>query len=215
MSTRGLFFSRAILYMAGAPILCGCGSLLFLLNSEKLKSVAAECDKLRGQRVALVVWAEHSTLDADPFACERTARAISLFFSGNTGKKELRGTTFIDQQDVSKLQEQLGNVGPTLPNDEIARRLKADMVLRIDLFEYTTRPPEANGLILGKVSGNIALQSASEAAAVYRSEASATFPENSRMGSLDRTDEEVLTQTLNTFGELVARKFYAHEEKYK
>src|SRR5438045_2955646 len=87
----------------------GCQSMLFLMNSEKQKAVPAECDKLRGQRVALVVWAEHSTLDADPFACERTARAINLVFAANASKKELKGTTFVDQQTVSSMQEQLGN----------------------------------------------------------------------------------------------------------
>lgn len=199
--------------VAAAP--AGCQSMLFLMNDERLKPVAAECDKLRGQRVAIVVWADHSTLDVDPFACDRTARAVSLFMTSNGKKKELSGTTFIDAQTVSALQEQLGNTGPTLPNDDVAQRLKADMLLRIDLYEYTTRPPEARGLVLGKVSGNVTVQSVRDAAPLYTSEASATYPERTRMGLLDKTDEEVLTQTLNTFGELVARKFYAHEEKYK
>ena len=196
------------------PVLTGCQGLMYLFHSEDLKDVKAECDKLAGQRVAVVVWAEQSTLDADAFACDRTARAVLYFFAMNNRQKELKGTTFVPPEQVAEFQERVGNTGPTLPNDEVASRLKADAILRIDLFEYTTRPPEANGLILGRVSANVALYMTGEESAVYRTDVSASWPEDKRIGVLDKTDEEVLTNTLNLFGDRVSRKFFFHKEKY-
>ncbi len=194
---------------------CGCGAAFYMMNSEKKKPVAAECDKLAGSKVAVVVWAEPSTLDLDPGANFRTARQIGLVLEQNASKKELKGASYVDVMKVIQLQEQLGNVGPTLSNAEIGKRLGADVVLRVDLYQYTTRAPEAQGLIKGAVSGNIVVQRVDEATPIYRTDVSASFPEGSTIGVLDYSDEEVLAEALRRFGEAVARKFYAHEVAYE
>jgi hypothetical protein len=193
----------------------GCAKALFLMSDEKLKPVPAECDKLKGRRVAVVVWADPSTLDLDPFAGVRAAQQILYFLQLNRGRKELEGATFMDAPTVARVQEQLGSAGPLTQDAQVGEKLGADVVVRVDLFEYTTRAPEANGLIKGRVSGNLAVWPADATDAIYRAEVSAEFPEGTRIGVLDRGDEDVLNETLRIFGERVARKFHAHEVKYE
>jgi len=211
-AARFLAIGSALLLL---PAIAGCGKALFFMNADKMKPVAAECNKLAGHKVAVVVWTDQSTLDMDPFAESRTAQQVVYFLQLNRSKDELKGTTLIDPSRVTRLQEQLGVAGSAAPNNEVGEKLGADFVLRVDLFEYTTRAPEANGLIKGRVGGNVAVQRVGQVEPLYRSEVSTEFPEGSKIGVLDRTDEEVLNETLRTFGERVARKFYNHEVKYE
>lgn len=209
---RMIHFTATALWALSAG---GCAKSLFLMNADKMKPVAAECDKLRGQKVAVVVWADQTTLDMDPFAQARAAQQIGYFLQLNRSREELKGLTLVEPDRVNRLQESLGVAGSTTPNPQIAEQLGADMLLRVDLFDYTTRAPEANGLIKGRVGGNLTVQRISQAEPLYRSEVSAEFPEGSRIGVLDRDDEEVLNETLRLFGERVAQKFHGHEVRYE
>jgi len=211
-----IFATRAVLLIALLSLVqSGCAGLLYQMNSERKKKVPAECDKLAGRKVAIVVWAELSTLDEDYQACSRTAESIAYYLRQNTAKRQLRGTTFVDYHTVNDLQEQVGNLGPSLPNNEVATRLNADTILRVDLYEYTTRAPDAQGLKMGRISANITVFNRDEESPVYRTEASASFPEDSRIGVLDLSDRQVLDATMATFAERVARKFYDHEVAYE
>lgn len=202
----------AVMMLAG---LTGCQGLFFMLNSERKEKVTAECGKLAGKKVAIAVWADQSTLDMDPHAPFSTASSVEYFLRENAAKKELKGMTLVDSRTVADLQERLGNGGPMMPNGDLAKQVGADLVLRIDLFAYTTRASEANGLIMGQVGGNIMLQGVGDAEPIYRTEVSSQFPEDSKMGVMDKTDEEVLHETLRLFGESVARKFFSYERDYK
>ncbi|MEE8171217.1 MAG: hypothetical protein V3T70_11785 [Phycisphaerae bacterium] len=201
--------------IAALAAIGGCRGLAFLAASEKQKNVQAECDKLGGRRVAVVVWAEPSTLDVYPLAQYHTARHVNYVFEVNRGRGELKGTSFVSATRVNDLQEQLGANGPLLSNADLAERLKVDIVIRIDLYEYTTRAPEANGLIKGRVSGNLAVQRAGQVEPLYRTELSAGYPEDSGIGLLDQSDDEVLNETMRRFADRVARKFYAHQVEYE
>lgn len=197
-----------------ASLMAGCEGLYFL-NADKKQKVPAECDKLGGQKVAIVAWAEPSTLDMDPEAPYRVASIVAYFLDLNSGKKQLKGMSLVDCRKIVEWQEKQGTTGTTMSNADVAKAFGADVVMRIDLFDYTTRAPEANGLVMGRVGANVALQRASEAEPLYRTEISASFPEDSRTGVLDRSDGDVLNETLQRFGDALARKFYAHETAYK
>lgn len=188
------------------PFFLGCQAMYFLTTQET-KTVKAEYAKIGHRRVAVVVWADRPTLDADPRARRRVGDAILYDM-----KKHLPDAPFVKAQEVEDFQENSGLDWEGMTQLETCKELKCDMILRIDLLEYTTRSRAAHELRRGRVRGTINLYEAeSGEQAVYSADVTASYPPADKQASTDETDSELIREAVSQFGQAVGKKFHDHE----
>lgn len=199
--------------LLAAIVYCASGcQLAYFLNADKKEQHAAECNAISNQKVGVVVWAEQATLDSDALARVRVGKTVTYYLKSN-----LPQASFVDPVTIARMQDRGQVDWEGMSNAELCKELKCDMVLRIDLLEYTTRALSARELRKGRVRGGVSLYSSDASAgsdAIYRSEVVATYPPSSTQGVLDQTDETILRQTVDEFGLAVARKFHTYETDY-
>ena len=196
----------AIVYCAS-----GCQAIYFPW-SEKKEQHAAECNAITNQKVGVLVWAEQATLDSDALARVRVGKTVTYYLKSN-----LPNATFVDPVTIARMQDRGQVDWEAMSNSDLCKELKCDMLLRIDLLEYTTRALSARELRKGRVRGSVNLYSADASTggdSVYRTEVVATYPPSSTQGLLDQTDETILRETVDEFGLAVARKFHSYETDY-
>mgnify|MGYP001292905419 CR=1 FL=1 len=206
--------SRLVLGLATVWV-CGTGCQLgyFLTDPDATKKVPAEYDKIGGRRVGIVVWADRSTLDEFSNARRQVTRSLLHYM-----KKNLEEANFIDETVVYKFQTQSGADWEALTHQEIADELGCDLVLRVDLLEFTTRASDTPQLRKARISGNIRLYECKPVAnsePVYNADVKITFPPGSIHGTQDESETDLLHGAVEYFAEMVARKFYQHEVKLK
>jgi hypothetical protein len=186
----------------------GCQLGYFLVDPEKEKGVKAEYGRLAGHKVAVVVWADRSTLDIYPRTCYRVGKAVAYYM-----KKHLPDARFVRAEKVAHLQDRSGIDWQAMSPEQLCEHLACDVVLRVDLLEYTTRAIGTRQLRKGRVRATVALyergQTAGEEAA-YQTEVLSTYPPASLHGAWDKDDGQILHETVELFAEAVARKFYDH-----
>ncbi len=190
------------------PMLVGCQAMYFL-TPEKGKPVKAEYTKIGSQTVAIVVWADRPTLDVDPLARRRVCDAIVYHL-----KKNLEKATFVSGRDVEALQEKSGLNWEQMTTEELCKRLKCDIVIRVDLLEYTARGSVAQELRKGKVRGTINVYECgigSGEESTYNTDIACTYPKATDKHVNDLSDGDLIRETVVEFGQVVAHKFYDHE----
>ena len=188
------------------PFFLGCQAMYFLTTQET-KTVKAEYAKIGQRRVAVVVWADRPTLDADPRARRRVCDAVLYDM-----KKHLPDAQFVKAQEVEDFQENSGLDWEGMTQLETCKELKCDMALRIDLLEYTTRSRAAHELRRGRVRGTINLYEAeSGEQAVYSADVTASYPPADKQAATDETDSELIREAVSQFGQEVGKKFHDHE----
>lgn len=191
----------------------GCQAMYFLTSPDTAKPVKAEYAKIEAQKLAVVVWADRSTQDVDPLACRRVCDAIIYDM-----KKNLPKARFVSAKEVESAQKRAGLAWESMSPREQAAKFSCDLLLRVDLLEYTTRAGDSAELRRGRVRGTLNLyECAADASeeAVYESEVVATYP-STRDHSVDNLrDSDLMRETVSQFGQAVARKFYDHEVSYR
>jgi hypothetical protein len=205
--------SLAVATIASAlVVLTGC-QVAYFLNLEEDKEVKAEYNKIGSRAVAVLVWADQSTLDEDPRVRQRICKAVTYYL-----KKNLPGANLVLPEEVTKLQERQGNVWEDLSTKQLCDRLKCDLILRIDLLECTTRAGDARELRRGRVRATVNLYDSSPDAGrevVYQTEVLAKYPPESGRSVFDMDDADLLHETVEHFAELTARKFYDHKQSLR
>ena len=189
----------------------GCQGFYFLTNPNQSEKVEAEYGRIGKRKVAVVVWADQSTLDVYPRSRERVCRAVTHFMD-----ERLDHARFVTYRDIRKLQERTDLDWESLRHAALCKELDCDLVLRIDLLEFTMRASDTRRLRKGRVSGTLALYEGGpeeHVDAVYQSEVKATYPPKSIHGAQDLDEAGLLHETVDAFAKEVARKFYAHEVK--
>jgi hypothetical protein len=180
---------------------------MYFLTTEENKTVKAEYSKIGHRKVAVVVWADRATLDADPRACRKVCDAVVYDM-----KKNLPEARFVKAQEIEDFQESSGLDWEGMTQAEICKELACDMVLRIDLLKYATRARETRELRRGLVEGTINLYEAeSGEQSVYSTEVSAMYPPKGKQAASDLTDSELIRETTTQFGQAVGQKFHDHE----
>lgn len=198
---------RSLLLLA-IPMLAGCQAMYFL-TPEKGKPVKAEYTKIGSQTVAVVVWADRPTLDVDPLARRRVCDAIVYHL-----KKNLEKATFVSGRDVETLQEKSGLNWEQMPTEELCKRLKSDIIIRIDLLEYTARGSVAQELRKGRIRGTLNVYECGIGGgeeSTYNTDISCTYPKATDKHVNDLSDGDLIRETVVEFGQVVAQKFYDHE----
>ncbi len=189
----------------------GC-ALPYFLMSDKKQAVPAEYRDLTGKTVAVLVWADQATLDMDPYARHRVAKAVKYYM-----EKTMSETKFIHPNDVADWQERLGARWETESITEVCREFKCDRVVKIDLNDYTTRVRSARALRKGRITGTVNVygpEDESGSMALFNSLVEASFPAETSTAVVDMSDGDILRQTVEMFGVMVARKFHDHEVSY-
>ena len=117
--------------------LTGCQGMYFLTDPNKEKTVKAEYGKIGDRRVAVVVWCDQATLDMFSRVRYQVGKSVSFHL-----REHLPQAKFIDQEEVRKLQENDSADWENTPVAQLCRRLECDLILRVDLLEFTTRAAE-------------------------------------------------------------------------
>ena len=197
--------------LGGIVAFSGCAGLFFFTNPDASKEVKAKYNKIGDARLAVVVWADRSTLDEYPAARRQVCRAVTHHM-----KKSLEDAEFVTPKEIRKLQADSSRDWETMTPYEIARELGSDFVLRIDLLDFTTRASETRQLRKARVAATINLHDCRKDErldAVYDDIIKTTFPPKSLHGVQDMTETDLLHEAVEHFAQATARKFYDHKVK--
>lgn len=174
----------------------------------------AEYNRIADRKVAVIVWADRPTQDLYPRAPRRVADKVVYQM-----KRNLPDAEFVPARKVEKFQRSSGLDWESMSNTEIAEELKCDLVLRIDLFEYTTRAVETRELRRSRIGASVSLYEVGLGGrehAVYSTEITATYPPEGEPIAADIDDEEDLLELAGEqFAHLVAIRFYDHKESLR
>lgn len=215
-SPTGLIASRVALgFLPVVSVLALSGTgcqLAYFGVSNRQEPIRAEYGQLIDKTVAVVVWADQSTLDMDPYARHRVAKAVKYYMEASMPK-----TKFVDPADVAEWQDRLGAAWESQPIAAACKELKCDRIVRVDILEYTTRVRTARALRKGRITGTLNVYGTDDETgwlSLYSAEVSAMYPPEASTKVVDMSDGEVRRQTVEQFGGMVARKFYDHEVPY-
>ncbi len=191
----------------------GCQLAYFLTDPEREEKVKAEYGRIGGRKLAVMVWADQSTLDIYPRARHRVSKAVTYYMT-----KQIRDARFVDAEDVTRLQKRSASSWEGMTAREVCTRLKCDLLLRVELLEYTTRAGDTRELRKGRVRATVNLYEGDEEAgeeAVYEAVVVATYPPTSLHGVPDMDETQLLHETVELFAQTVTRKFYDHGVKLR
>lgn len=201
------------LLLACGLALGGCQAAYFLTDPDKEKEVKAEYSKIGSRKVAVVVWADQAMLDMYPRVRYQVAKAAAYYM-----QKHLSAAKFVDADEVRKMQTGEGADWENMSAKDVSRRLSCDLVLRIDLLDFTTRASETRELRKGRIRGVLNLYEGGQEArddAAYNTDVVVTYPPASVHGTVDLDDEQIIHETVELFAQTVAEKFYDHGESLR
>jgi hypothetical protein len=191
----------------------GCPGAYFLVDPEKTETVKADYGKIGDRKMAVLVWADRSTLDEYSQAGRQVCRAVTYYM-----KKNLPKAQFVSPREVAALQDGSGLDWQSMSNQEIGKELKCDLLLRLDLLEFTTRASDTVELRRARISATVNVYDCSPDRgldAVYEKEIRITHPLGSLPAVADMSEEDLLHDAVERFAEETARCFYDHEVKLK
>jgi len=201
-----------VLLLGAAVGAGGCQAMYFMTDPDQQKQVKAEYSKIGDRKMAVVVWADQATIDMYPRARMHVAKAVVYYLSKNVPKARL-----VEPEEVEAIQAR-GRDWEGWSNRQLAEKLQCDLILRIDLLDYTTRAGGARELRKGRVRGTLHLYDVAQdegRESVYQSEVAVTYPPGSIHGVPDLDDDQMFHETVDLFGQTVARKFYDHSESLR
>ena len=199
--------------------LCGCGAISYLVEglapTGKGEWVAAENEALsKDKKVLILVYAD----DADYSG--QYQHAEIRYETAATVAEQMRSKLAVDVVDpaiVEQFQRSNPNWTDRHPSRIGRERYRADLVLYIELQEFTMMSAEFGGLLRGSMEGACSLFTTSESgseAELWRKRVNAVYPPD--MPELTETGAEgrVHDETMKLFAEHVVKNFYGHYEPY-
>lgn len=196
------------------PMGVGCNliSLPFVLFApEPTKKVTAEFAHLKSKSVLILVWAEHATL------CEYPRVQLEIASWVRYGLRErFKDIEVVAPSKVDRYMKSNPDWATEQPA-RIGRQFKADLVMMIEMMEFTTRELGSPSLFRGRARARITMYDLSEEGdrpkGIALKLAEAVYPPDRPIGVLHADDRAIRAQTYQEFGRVVARKFYDHEVK--
>lgn len=194
----------------------GCGPLGAILSKMPLAPVPAKYKDLKGQSVAIMVWADRGIRVDFPHIQLDTANGIQskLIKARKDNNEELKDTRFpMSAATVVRFQED----HPEWAADsieEIAPRLKVSRVIYVEIDGFQTRSDSAVDLYRGTLTATVRVVEVTngKARVVHTEEDMRTiYPEKSpEEGVPSIGDFETYRQTVDAFTTSVANLFYTH-----
>lgn len=196
------------------PMGAGCNliSVPFVLFApEPTKKVTAEFPHLKGKRLLILVWAEQATL----YEYQRIQLEIASWVRYQL-KEQFKDLAIISPSEVDRYMQSHPDWA-TEPPPRIGRKFKADLVMMVELMEFSTHEPGSPSLYRGKARARITMYDLSGDEELPRGialkPAEAVYPPDQPIGVLRADEWTIRAETYQEFGRVVARKFYDHEVK--
>ena len=197
-----------------API-AGCNHAAYWLHAfappSPMKTVNAECDRLPGKSVAVVIYADQSVQYEYPLARVELSAAI-----GEELKERIDDATVVDWRRIIKYQESNSD-WTSMDRAELGKLFSADFVLYVSLAEFTLREPGSLNLYRGRVTADVSLHQSSappRGSYIWRGDDVRVVYPQKGYGQLLETNRQIQELSYNTvkaFAAELAGKFYKHK----
>ena len=208
---RGWVFGTV---MCCLPVMVGCNliSLPYVLFApEPTEKVKAEFAHLEGRRVLVLVWAEQATLYEYPNVQIEIASYVRYLL-----KEKFSDLDVASPSHVSRYMKSRPDWATEHPA-AIGRHFKADIVMMVELMEFTTREPGSPNLFRGRARARITVYDLTgeddRPKGFALKPAEAVYPPDRPIGVLRADDRVIRAQTYKEFARAFTRKFYDHEVK--
>jgi hypothetical protein len=191
---------------------CNLISMPFVLFApDPTKKIPAEYANIKGKRVLILVWAEQATLYEYPKVQLEIGSHIWYYL-----KEHFKDISVVSPSEVYRYMESNPDWATEHPAD-IGRRFKSNLVMMVELMEFTTREPGSPNLFRGRVRARITMYDLTgddeRPKGIALKPAEALYPPDRPVGVLRADDRTIRAETYKEFGRVVAQKFYEHEVK--
>ena len=220
--TRRVLGPSIVLNLLPVALLCclsGCailGALAYKVAPEP--TIPAQYAGLRGQSVAVMVWAPEGTLIDFPEVRLDVAGSLQkkLEQAAAAKTKEVAGVSFpTSAASIVRLQENEPEL-EAVPLVEVAPRLNASRVIYVEIETLQTRSDASVELYRGSASATMKIVEVSggKGTVVYEeSGIAAVFPPNAREeGSIEGNDSVMYAGSVNELTSQIAKRFVPHLE---
>jgi hypothetical protein len=192
-----------------APLTVGCGNIMyFIWPFDRTVTVPAEFDGLEDHTVAIVVFAQETTLFEHP----RVPLHLSTIASAML-RKEIESVTTVDPMKVTAYQSKNINWAE-MDRTALGKALKADFVLFVSLVEFSTVEEGYVDLLRGHINGEAKLFDCSKPeidSLVWTCpNIRLEFPKTPTVRNA-RNEEAIRMTILKMFSDKLTKKFYSHE----
>lgn len=202
----------AALVTAMGLCITGCNLLTpFIFVGDHKKKFAAEFDKLPGHRVAVLVWADRSTLYDYPFVRFELASYLVDKISTELTQRQ-QSATFVDPRDVEDFIQK--NIDAQVDPAMVGTQFKSDYVVYVELLGFQIRDGNQPQFLQGQVEASVSvLDLRGGAGKGERFElvpVRVKYPEGAPVVFSASNAPLVREQVYRMFTEVTARKFYEH-----
>jgi hypothetical protein len=183
----------------------GCGRILAtMVYVVTGTDVAAECKALEGKRVVVLCRPPTSLEYRHGGADRQLIRNVNLLLAANVKRVDV-----VSQAEVENWTDERDWEEDDL--DELAKELDAQMVLIIDLEEFSLLKGQT--LYQGKASGYLKVMDMEDKGRIVwqKSIPELLFPVNSAVPMQEKTLADFRRQYLGILGDHIARHFYDHD----
>ncbi len=203
-----------VLIAAPGPLLAGCEGIGFLAgifknDAIRYKKVEARYEGLSDRRVAVMVAADDYALFRFPQSTLRVSQAVSQELADHLTGVRLSVPTQLDAF------QKRNPYWTTRRYSTLMQELGVDRLIVVDLNEYRTNEPGNEAVWQGVVDGYVSVYEADAADPdnrVFEQQVRSEWPDASRFGEVNGTDEAVEAGMLNVFAREVSWLFYDHKE---
>ena len=188
----------------------GAGLLAEAIAGDQEIEVKAQYQGLQGQRVAVLVDADQSMLTRNPLIQFEICTVISRKIAEN-----VEGVTLVSPRQVVDYQNR-NSYWTTASYSKLASELKVTRLVLVELTEYSMHEPGNRYVLKGTIGANVAVAESTSGKPnelMYDTVVSATYPENQKVGLINRKEKDIRFATLDLFSNRAAGKFYDHTIK--
>jgi hypothetical protein len=214
----GRLTRRALILLAPLmTLMCaGCDTLgVVASKAVGIDNVAPVYSGFKGQRVAIIVWADEGLTVDHPSICADVAGSLENKLQQGVDAKadELKGTTFLDRQRVLRFQE----AHPEFQSDsaeQIALQLPATRLIYIEVESLSLHPNDSVDLSRGHAVADVKVIEVTGGAAksVYENDnVSCVYPPDAPPEGLPNlADEEVYRKSIDALTTELGKLFITH-----
>lgn len=217
-SLRERIFPWALILLAPLMMLMCAGCDAIGVAASKVvgeETIAPAYAGLKGQRVAILVWADEGlTVDHPNICADITGSLQGKLQQGIDAKvDELKGTTFLDTDRVLRFQEAHPEYQSD-PAEQIALRLPATRLIYIEVESLSLHPNDSVDLSRGQAVADVKVVEVDggRAKTVYENDnVTAIYPPNSPPEGLPNlADEQVYRKCLDALTTELGKLFITH-----
>jgi hypothetical protein len=214
-----LTFLGAALLLPLLGLLCGGCDALGVVASTVVgpSQIAPAYSKLKGQRVAIMVWADEGLVVDHPSICADVAGSLQNKLQQGVDAKvdELKGTTFMGVQPVLRYQEEHPE-SQADSAEQIATRFPATRFIYIEVESLSLHPGDSLDLSRGQAVADVKVVEVNNGRArtAYDNDSvSAVYPPNSPPEGLPNLDDDtVFRKTVDALTTELGKLFITHPD---